>query len=115
MLTAPLRFPPASADAPSLAGLDIVRGLRERAAYDKDFLFKLAVEQIIGVGASVAGDMVGRPNFGLKELDFVFATLVVGLITNFSLVYMLAPTAATAAIKVRCWWGSWGRAALLVH
>ena len=33
--------------------------------------------QIIGVGASVVGDMSSRPNWGLNELDFVFSTLVV--------------------------------------
>lgn len=36
-----------------------------------------ACAQIIGVGASVVGDMSSRPNWGLNELDFVFATLVV--------------------------------------
>lgn len=36
------------------------------------------VLQVIGVGASVIGDMSSRPNWGLNELDFVFATLVVG-------------------------------------
>lgn len=30
------------------------------------------------MGASVIGDMSSRPNWGLNELDFVFATLVVG-------------------------------------
>lgn len=35
--------------------------------------------QVIGVGASVIGDMSSRPNWGLNELDFVFATLVVGV------------------------------------
>ena len=33
--------------------------------------------QVIGVSASVVGDMASRPNWGLNELDFVFATLVV--------------------------------------
>ena len=33
--------------------------------------------QVIGVGASVIGDMSSRPNWGLHELDFVFSTLVV--------------------------------------
>ncbi|KAH7331424.1 hypothetical protein KP509_20G032200 [Ceratopteris richardii] len=55
------------------------------------------MEQIIGVGASVIGDMASRPNFGLNELDFVFSTLVVGSILNFSLMYMLAPTSAAAS------------------
>lgn len=54
-------------------------------------------EQIIGVGAAVAGDMASRPNWGLNELDFVFATLVVGSIVNFALMYLLAPTVAGAA------------------
>ncbi len=36
-----------------------------------------------------------RPNWGLNELDFVFATLVVGCIINFSAVYLLAPVAAS--------------------
>ncbi len=40
--------------------------------------------------------MSSRPNWGLNELDFVFATLVVGSILNFSLMYLLAPTAASA-------------------
>ncbi len=29
------------------------------------------------MSASVIGDMASRPNWGLNELDFVFATLVV--------------------------------------
>ena len=33
--------------------------------------------QIIGVAASVLGDMSSRPHWGLYELDFVFSTLVV--------------------------------------
>lgn len=59
-------------------------------------MYKVFVEQIIGVGASVFGDMAGRPNWGLNELDFVFATLVVGSIVNFALMYLLAPTGAAA-------------------
>ena len=53
--------------------------------------------QIIGVGAAVVGDMASRPNWGLNELDFVFATLVVGSIVNFSLMYLLAPTGPAGA------------------
>lgn len=43
------------------------------------------------------GDMSSRPNWGLGELDFVFATLVVGAIINFACVWLLAPTAGAAA------------------
>lgn len=45
------------------------------------------------MGASVVGDMASRPNWGLNELDFVFATLIVGSIVNFALMYLLAATA----------------------
>lgn len=52
--------------------------------------------QVLGVGAAVLGDMSSRPNWGLNELDFVFSTLIVGSIMNFSLMYLLAPTGAKA-------------------
>ncbi|KAH7297615.1 hypothetical protein KP509_25G003600 [Ceratopteris richardii] len=55
------------------------------------------MEEVVGVGANVLGDMASRPNFGLNELDFVFSTIVVGSILNFSLMYMLAPTSITAS------------------
>ena len=48
------------------------------------------------MGAAVVGDMASRPNWGLNELDFVFSTLVVGSILNFTLMYMLAPVAGPA-------------------
>lgn len=72
------------------------KGWNERVAADPQFVYKVLVEQIIGVGASVVGDMASRPNWGLNELDFVFATLVVGSIVNFALMYLLAPTASAA-------------------
>ncbi|KAK9828962.1 hypothetical protein WJX72_003058 [[Myrmecia] bisecta] len=63
-----------------------------------EFTYKVFIEQIIGVGAAVIGDMSSRPYWGLYELDFVFSTLVVGSILNFSLMYLLAPTAAAAGV-----------------
>lgn len=57
------------------------------------FIF-IPTPQILGVGSAVIGDMASRPNWGLDELDFVFATLVVGSIVNFALMYLLAPTGA---------------------
>jgi Protein RETICULATA-related len=56
----------------------------------------LILLQILGVGAAVVGDMSSRPNWGLNELDFVFSTLIVGSIMNFSLMYLLAATGAKA-------------------
>lgn len=69
-------------------------GWEARVAADPQFIYKVFVEQVIGVAAAVIGDMSGRPHWGLYELDFVFSTLVVGSILNFSLMYLLAPAAA---------------------
>uniref|UniRef100_A0A7S0S1J2 Uncharacterized protein n=1 Tax=Chlamydomonas leiostraca TaxID=1034604 RepID=A0A7S0S1J2_9CHLO len=80
---------------PKKSGL--LTGWEQRVAYDPEFPIKVMLEQIIGVGASVVGDMSSRPNWGLNELDFVFSTLVVGSIMNFSIMYLLAPTAGGAA------------------
>lgn len=73
------------------------KGWRDRVAADPQFAYKVFIEQVIGVSASVIGDMASRPNWGLNELDFVFATLVVGSIVNFALMYLLAPTAPAGA------------------
>ncbi|KAF8083065.1 hypothetical protein N665_0794s0023 [Sinapis alba] len=76
-----------------------IQGWRSRVSADPQFPFKVLMEELVGVTACVLGDMASRPNFGLNELDFVFSTLVVGSILNFMLMYLLAPTAATAGVS----------------
>ena len=73
------------------------KGWEERVQCDPAFPSKVLIEQIIGVGAAVVGDMSSRPNWGLYELDFVFSTLIVGSIVNFALMYCLAATPASSA------------------
>lgn len=75
----------------------LLSGWRDRVAADPQFPFKVLMEELVGVTACVLGDMASRPNFGLNELDFVFSTLVVGSIMNFTLMYLLAPTASAAS------------------
>jgi len=77
-----------------------LNGWRSRVAADPQFPFKVLMEELVGVSACVLGDMASRPNFGLNELDFVFSTLVVGAILNFTLMYLLAPTMASSASSV---------------
>ncbi|XP_027352567.1 protein RETICULATA-RELATED 2, chloroplastic [Abrus precatorius] len=74
-----------------------LNGWRSRVAADPQFPFKVLMEELVGVSACVLGDMASRPNFGLNELDFVFSTLVVGAIVNFTLMYLLAPTMASSS------------------
>ncbi|XP_061357678.1 protein RETICULATA-RELATED 3, chloroplastic-like [Gastrolobium bilobum] len=75
----------------------VVNGWRSRVAADPQFPFKVLMEELVGVSACVLGDMATRPNFGLNELDFVFSTLVVGSILNFTLMYLLAPTLSSSS------------------
>ncbi|XP_062073093.1 protein RETICULATA-RELATED 3, chloroplastic [Humulus lupulus] len=72
-------------------------GWRSRVAADPQFPFKVLMEEVVGVSSCVLGDMASRPNFGLNELDFVFSTLVVGSILNFTLMYLLAPTMGSSS------------------
>lgn len=73
------------------------KGWHDRVQCDPAFPSKVLIEQIIGVGAAVLGDMSSRPRWGLYELDFVFSTLVVGSIVNFALMYCLAATPTSSA------------------
>lgn len=75
----------------------LLNGWRSRVSADPQFPFKVLMEELVGVSACVIGDMASRPNFGLNELDFVFSTLVVGSILNFTLMYLLAPTMASSS------------------
>ncbi|KAL0337249.1 UNVERIFIED_CONTAM: protein RETICULATA-RELATED 3, chloroplastic [Sesamum calycinum] len=74
----------------------LINGWRSRVVADPQFPFKVLMEEIVGLGSCILGDMVSRPNFGLNELDFVFSTLVVGAILNFVLMYILAPTSSSS-------------------
>lgn len=74
-----------------------LEGWRSRVAADPQFPFKVLMEELVGVSSCVLGDMASRPNFGLNELDFVFSTLVVGSILNFTLMYLLAPTLSSSS------------------
>ncbi|XP_073222315.1 protein RETICULATA-RELATED 3, chloroplastic-like isoform X2 [Cicer arietinum] len=77
-----------------------LNGWRSRVTADPQFPFKVLMEELVGVTSAVLGDMASRPNFGLNELDFVFSTLVVGAILNFTLMYILAPTMGSSSVKV---------------
>ncbi|XP_074277058.1 protein RETICULATA-RELATED 3, chloroplastic-like [Silene latifolia] len=74
-----------------------IKGWRERVAADPQFPFKVLMEEVVGVTSCVIGDMASRPNFGLNELDFVFSTLIVGSILNFTLMYLLAPSISSTS------------------
>ncbi|KAE8704458.1 ZIP metal ion transporter family [Hibiscus syriacus] len=70
---------------------------RDRIAADPQFPFKVLTEELVGVTTCILGDMASRPNFSLNELDFVFSTLIVGSIMNFTIMYLLAPKVSASS------------------
>ncbi|PIN05670.1 hypothetical protein CDL12_21792 [Handroanthus impetiginosus] len=73
-----------------------LNGWRSTVAADPQFPFNVLMKELAGVSACFVRDMASRPNPGINGLDFVFATLVLGSIMNFILMYRLVPTMASS-------------------
>eukprot|EP00244_Chara_vulgaris_P004653 TRINITY_DN1927_c0_g1_i1.p1 TRINITY_DN1927_c0_g1~~TRINITY_DN1927_c0_g1_i1.p1 ORF type:complete len:290 (-),score=53.41 TRINITY_DN1927_c0_g1_i1:1138-1986(-) len=69
-------------------------GFRERLLADDLFLSKVIFECGIGVCTKTAAEYERRRDRFMKELDFVFADLVMAIIADFMLVWLPAPTVA---------------------
>lgn len=76
----------------------LVNGVKDRIKADPDFTYKLLVECgldaiiILGVNYNLRGE-----DF-LAEIDFTLCQLAISLLSDFALVYLLAPTTAAATI-----------------
>ncbi|KAL8161848.1 hypothetical protein V2J09_013337 [Rumex salicifolius] len=67
-------------------------GFRERLLADDLFLAKVAMECGVGIFTKSAAELERRREKFTKELDFVFADVVMALIADFMLVWLPAPT-----------------------
>ncbi|KAL2330742.1 hypothetical protein Fmac_018323 [Flemingia macrophylla] len=67
-------------------------GFRERLLADELFVAKLLIECVVVVFTKVAAELERRKERFTKELDFVVANVVTGIITGFVLVWFPAPT-----------------------
>eukprot|EP00276_Gloeochaete_wittrockiana_P000582 CAMPEP_0184671258 /NCGR_PEP_ID=MMETSP0308-20130426/85386_1 /TAXON_ID=38269 /ORGANISM="Gloeochaete witrockiana, Strain SAG 46.84" /LENGTH=396 /DNA_ID=CAMNT_0027118341 /DNA_START=286 /DNA_END=1476 /DNA_ORIENTATION=- len=66
-------------------------GMRSRILADPKFLFKIAVEESIGVAGKISAEYNKRQERFWLELDFVCANLIMALIADFALVWIPAP------------------------
>jgi hypothetical protein len=73
-----------------------VQGLKDRAAYDPQFITKLSIEMLVGFVTQTIAEVGKRGANTLNEMDFVVADLIMGLSANFAAVYLSAPTGADA-------------------
>ncbi|KAJ0959846.1 hypothetical protein J5N97_000446 [Dioscorea zingiberensis] len=67
-------------------------GFKERLLADDLFLTKVAIECGVGIFTKTAAEWERRREKFVKELDFVFADVVMALIADFMLVWLPAPT-----------------------
>ncbi|GKU88587.1 hypothetical protein SLEP1_g2833 [Rubroshorea leprosula] len=67
-------------------------GFKERLLADDLFLVKVAIECGVGIFTKSAAELERRRENFTKELDFVFADVVMAIIADFMLVWLPAPT-----------------------
>ncbi|KAL2478419.1 hypothetical protein Fot_47433 [Forsythia ovata] len=67
-------------------------GFKERLLADDLFLTKVGIECGVGIFTKTAAELERRRENFTKELDFVFADVVMAIIADFMLVWLPAPT-----------------------
>ncbi|XVE76761.1 hypothetical protein DITRI_Ditri13aG0006900 [Diplodiscus trichospermus] len=67
-------------------------GFKERLLADDLFLTKVGIECGVGIFTKTAAELERRRDKFTKELDFVFADVVMAIIADFMLVWLPAPT-----------------------
>ncbi|EXB95296.1 hypothetical protein L484_007940 [Morus notabilis] len=67
-------------------------GFKERLLADDLFLTKVAIECGVGIFTKTAAELERRRENFKKELDFVFADVIMALVADFMLVWLPAPT-----------------------
>ncbi|XP_075477050.1 protein RETICULATA-RELATED 4, chloroplastic-like [Primulina tabacum] len=78
--------------SPFLSWLLRFGGFKERLLADDLFLTKVAIECGVGIFTKTAAELERRREKFTKELDFVFADVVMAIIADFMLVWLPAPT-----------------------
>ncbi|KAI3445062.1 hypothetical protein Pfo_001727 [Paulownia fortunei] len=78
--------------SPLLGWLLRFGGFKERLLADDIFLTKVAIECGVGIFTKTAAELERRREKFTKELDFVFADVVMAIIADFMLVWLPAPT-----------------------
>lgn len=71
--------------------LRIFQPLRNRVLADKDFLYKVLVQEIVGNGTALIGEVMVRKKEILDEMEYVLSDMVVGLVVEATFVWLLAP------------------------
>lgn len=65
---------------------------RSRFMADKTFFFKLLVQEVVGNGTALAGEIAVRGKEIIDELEYVASDLIIGTVIEAAFVWLLAPT-----------------------
>lgn len=91
----------------------LIRGMRSRLAADPYFGHKLLVECGLDAMIIVGVNWAARKDRFVAELEFTLCQLAISLLSDFALVYLLAPSALRSAAAVGSW--RWRLEALPAH
>lgn len=77
---------------PFLRLLLAIPAFRSRFLADPQFLFKLLVQEVVGNGTALAGEIAVRGHDIVHELEYVASDLIVGTVIEAAFVWLLTPT-----------------------
>ncbi|GJD08563.1 protein reticulata-related 4, chloroplastic [Galdieria sulphuraria] len=71
--------------------MSLSQGLRNRFLADERFLLKILIEESLGLCGKLSAEWERRRDRFWKEIDFVFANVIMAFLADFALVYFPAP------------------------
>ncbi|GJQ12471.1 hypothetical protein GpartN1_g4262.t1 [Galdieria partita] len=71
--------------------LCLFQSFRNRVLADKDFLYKVMVQEVVGNGTALIGEVMVRKKEIFDEMEYVLSDMIVGLVVEATFVWLLAP------------------------
>lgn len=72
--------------------MNLSQGLKSRFLADERFLLKILIEESLGLCGKLSAEWERRRERFWKEIDFVFANVIMAFLADFALVYFPAPS-----------------------
>ncbi|KAK4526685.1 hypothetical protein GAYE_SCF26G4601 [Galdieria yellowstonensis] len=94
--------------------MSLSQGMRNRFLADERFLLKILIEESLGLCGKLSAEWERRRHRFWKEIDFVFANVVMAFLADFALVYFPAPVVSlnnnnNARLVQSSWITQWTR------
>ncbi|GJQ12858.1 hypothetical protein GpartN1_g4649.t1 [Galdieria partita] len=80
--------------------MSLSQGLRNRFLADERFLLKILIEESLGLCGKLSAEWERRRDRFWKEIDFVFANVVMAFLADFALVYFPAPVVSLSGSHI---------------